>query len=339
MAHGKIDIGLVGITALYWPLAMAQGLQKHPSGRLRAFCTLGDSTPEIQHHLGLTPNAFATKFDLKQYAGWEEMLAREKLQALIICTRHTEHAAMVERLAPYGIDLYVLKSFATTLEDCRRIVAAGRKYRIKIAVGPSGRFIPALAAAKQALPRIGAPFSMRLCHHHGVIDVFQPRDWYRDPAEGGPELSLAWYIIDLIRHFMGQPVERVAAEYGNFNSPRSPYMDCGKLLLRFKDGAQASADMYFCNRVPYPSWEMEIMGPRGVITVRESGPELSAGIRTSRGYQPLAVHRCLPSWELFWVDEFRRKRKPSINAEEAAEITRLSLAARQAAHTGKWVSL
>ena len=43
---------------------------------------------------------------------------------------------------------------------------------------------------------------MRLCQHHGTIDVFNAADWYRDPAEGGPELSLGWHGIDLVPYLM-----------------------------------------------------------------------------------------------------------------------------------------
>ena len=56
---------------------------------------------------------------------------------------------------------------------------------------------------------------------------------------------------------MGQGIASVYAEYGNYTSPDSPFMDCGRILMRTEGNGLASFDMYFCNRVPYPSWQLE----------------------------------------------------------------------------------
>ena len=68
---------------------------------------------------------------------------------------------------------------------------------------------------------------------------------------------------------MGQEIASVYAEYGNYTSPNSPFMDCGRISMRTEGSGLASFDMYFCNRVPYPSWQLEreyslyLSGPGG----------------------------------------------------------------------------
>jgi predicted dehydrogenase len=325
--------GMVGLAGLYWPIALGRALHEHPGVQFVAAATLGVDEAAIQAMLGLTPADYAARFGLRLYADAEEMIAAERLDTVALVTRHSEHAGWAERLAARGVNLFIPKTFATTQADAERMVAAQRRYGVTIAVGPSARYLPPMLAVKQALDadRIGKPFAMRLCHHHGTIDVFHAQDWYRDPAEGGPELSLGWYGIDLVLHLMGEPISAVCAQYGNFTSPASPFMDCGRMELRLASGGLAAFDMYFCNRVPYPSWQLEMVGPGGVISIHRAGRDsasVAVGVDGPAGYAELPLPSAAPGWESFWIDDFLAGRRPPITAEEAAVITRISLAAR-----------
>jgi predicted dehydrogenase len=339
-----MNIGLVGITALYWPVAMAQGLAKHKKARLTAFATLGEHDKKTKALLGMTSTEYALKYRLKRYVDAHEMIKNQSLDAIIICTRHSEHAKWVKELAKYRINMHILKSFATTNAHARAMVRTAKKHGFKISSGPSARYLPLFAAAGRAVHagRIGKPFSMRLCHHHGVIDVFNKKDWYRDKKEGGPELSLGWYVIDLALHFMGKGVKSVFAEYVNYTSRKSPFMDCGRIVLRFKNGSMAALDMYFCNRVPYPSWEMDILGPKGVISLKQQGMnpgKAQAKVFSSKACKILKPPARVPNWETAWVEDFVKNRRSALDGEYSALVTRISLAARKSAQSRRDIQL
>lgn len=337
-------VGMVGLAGLYWPIALGRALHDHPGVQFVAAATLGVEARAIQEMLGLTPEEYAARFGVRLYSDAQEMATQEQLDAVVIVTRHTEHAGWAECMAALGVHMFIPKTFATTVRDAERMVAAQTRHGVYIAVGPSARFLPPMLAVKQALDegRIGKPFAMRLCHHHGTIDVFHPHDWYRDPQEGGPELSLGWYGIDLVLHLMGEPVTSVYAAYGNFTSPDSPFMDCGRIEMRLASGGLAAFDMYFCNRVAYPAWQMEIVGPEGVISVHRTAADavsVGVGLNGAQGYEPLPLPDRTPGWESFWIDDFLAGKRPAISAEEAREITRISLAARESAAAGVPVAL
>ncbi len=294
--------------------------------------------------MGLSPVEYAERYGVRLYRDAEEMVSAESLDTLMLVTRHSEHAAWVERLAPLGVNLYIPKTFATTLEDADRIVEAGRRHGIRIAVGPTGRFLPAIVTVRQAVEQgaIGEPFSVRICHHHGTIDVFRPGDWYRDAREGGPELSLGWYGIDLILYLMSDQPRSVYAEYGNFTSPDSPFTDCGRILLRLERGGLGAFDMYFCNRVAYPSWQMELVGPRGVLSIhRVEGDARETVVRLdgADGSRTLPLAEGGADWETYWVDDFLAGREPAVTAEDARLITQISLAARESAQHGQVIRI
>jgi myo-inositol 2-dehydrogenase/D-chiro-inositol 1-dehydrogenase len=341
-------VGMAGLAALYWPLTLGKQLRERSDVVFPAVATLGVDDATLRQTLGRSALDYGSTFNVRLYDSAEEMVAAEQLDTVVLITRHSEHAAWAERLAALGVNLFIPKTFATIEADAERIVQAQKQFGVQIAVGPSARFLPPFLAVKQAIDagRIGQPFALRLCHHHGVIDVFNPHDWYRDPAEGGPELSLGWYGIDLILHLMGSHVKSVLAEYGNFTSPDSPFMDCGRMTLRLDDGGIASFDMYFCNRFAYPAWQLEVVGPDGVLSIHRTTGGANQTVVTldsADGYEvlplPAPTGARTPGWELFWVDDFLAGRRPTIDAEQAALITQVALAARQSAQAGRPVTL
>jgi predicted dehydrogenase len=274
----------------------------------------------------------------------ERMIREARIDTVVLCTPHSAHARWVERLAPLGVDLMVPKTFATSPAQADRMVEAEKRHRIRVSSGPTARFLPSIAAAKRAVDRgmIGEPFSFRVMHHHGTLDVFDPRDWYRQEKEGGPELSLGWYVIDLVLHFLGRGVQSVYAQFGNFTSPDSAFMDVGQLLLRMRHGPVASCNMYFCHRVPHPSWELEIAGPKGVIRVVQAGPSAERTevvVLSARGKRTLSEPARLPHWERYWAAELRDGRPLSVTARDARQITLLSLAARRSSRSGRAVKV
>src|SRR5262245_16623534 len=186
-------VGIAGLGLLYWPMAMGRGLQAKGVDFLGA-ATMGVSETLIQETLGISPAEYASRFNINLYDQPEEMVAAERLDTVVLATRHTEHAEWAERLAGLGLNIFIPKTFTTTLADAERIVQAQQRHGVKIAVGPSARYLPAIMAAKKAVDEglIGQPFAIRICHHHGTIDVFNKHDWYREAEEGGPELSLGW---------------------------------------------------------------------------------------------------------------------------------------------------
>ncbi len=337
-----LKVGMAGLTALYWPVALAQSLAKEKGAKLIAAATLRSPEKAVLEHLGMTPEAYAARFALTLYRDAEEMVRREKLDAVVLCVPHSQHADWAERLARLGVDIYITKSFATTLADAARIVRAGRTHGVNIACGPSDRCQPAILAARTVIARglIGEPFALRLAHHHGTIEGFHKNDWYRRKKEGGPELSLAWYVVDLAMHLTGSRVKRVFALYGNYTTVSSPFMDCGKMVLSMGTGAMVSCDMYFCNRFPYPVWEMEIVGPRGagVVHADPASGKTVAALHSANGIKLLPLPSRPPDRETAWVEGFRRGGPAVVPAAEALEITRISLAARDSARSGKPVS-
>ena len=341
-----IRIGIAGLATMYWPVALAQNLSELPDAGLRAVCAMGADDDEIMKTARTTRRDYADRFGVQVYDDLEEMIEAEKLDTVAICTRHSKHAEHVERAAAKGVNIYICKPMATTLEDADRIVEAGRRHGVPIAVGPGGRFDPHHVVARHVAEsgRIGDPFSIRISHNHGTIAAFGPDDWYREKKEGGPELSLGWYVIDVLRGLVPRRVARVYAEYHNFASPDSPFMDQGKIVLRFVNDTVASCDMHFSNRFAFPTWDLEVAGTAGALRTHSGTPQdgvPEALLWTADGVEVLDVPEgnCWSADTEAWVAAFNQHRTPPIDAEEGRLITMISLACRESAEQHRVVAL
>ncbi|MEM2930855.1 MAG: Gfo/Idh/MocA family oxidoreductase [Thermoproteota archaeon] len=127
---------------------------------------------------------FSKLYNVKNiYIDYKEMLRKEKLDIVSICTWPTLHCEMTERAAEEGVRGIVCeKPMAVNLAEADRMLAACRKSGTKLAIGHMRRFSKAYIEAKNLLDSgaIGEPVFI-----HG--------------ATVGDLLSDGTHLIDLIR--------------------------------------------------------------------------------------------------------------------------------------------
>src|SRR5262249_40505197 len=142
MQGNNMRAGMAGLAALYWPQTMGKGLAANPAVDFRAAATLGVADETITAMLGRSPQEYTTQFGLKLYSDAQQMIAEEELDTIVLITPHSRHADWVEQLAPLGVNIFIPKTFTTTLADAQRIVDAQAKYGVRIAAGPTARYLP-----------------------------------------------------------------------------------------------------------------------------------------------------------------------------------------------------
>ena len=268
-----VRAGIVGLQSVYWPNAFANCLSSISDAELLACADLDYDPKLISISLGQTPAEYAAAYNLRLYNDPVEMIQKEDLTAVCICAKNTEAVDLVEQVAPLGVDIYIAKPMATTVEAAERIVKAVRKHGVIATSGTTERFDGGIREAYQRYKdgAIGELISIRALHQHGNINSFPNDDWYWEEAQGGPELSLIWYAADVVRWFADSEVTRVYAEYDNYLSHRSPFMDNGKIILRFENRVMGSIDIYFSvDGFRLPAYEVELVGTEGAIRTQQS---------------------------------------------------------------------
>ncbi|MBD3184658.1 hypothetical protein GF312_20425 [Candidatus Poribacteria bacterium] len=332
----SIKTGIVGLQSVYWPNALANCLKAIPDAELKACADLGYEPEVVKTSLGVRPEEFASRHGIELYHYPNEMIDKEGLQAVCICAKHTEIVSLVEKVAPSGVGIYMAKPMATTMESARRIVKAVRDNNVIATSGTTERFDGGIREAYQRYESgaIGELISIRALHQHGNISSFPKDDWYWKAEQGGPELSLIWYAGDVVRWFAGSNVIRVYAEYDNYLSEDSPFMDNGKIILRFANNVMGSIDIYFSvSGWRFPSYEVELVGTEGCIRTQQSVYEgmifNKNGISNFYRIQNNNLLDEISHWIRCCIDNT----DPELTIEDACSVIELCLACRQSAYT------
>jgi predicted dehydrogenase len=158
--------------------------------------------------------AFARKFDARPYDSYEAVLADPGIDAVILTTPHSLHAAHAIQAAEAGKHVFVEKPFDVRAEAATRAAEACRKAGVVLAVGHNRRFAPAALALK----RMAADGSFGTILHAeaqfstpGALS-YTPERWRasRSESPGGAIAGLGVHMIDLLHWLLG-PVRGVRA--------------------------------------------------------------------------------------------------------------------------------
>lgn len=99
---------------------------------------------------------------VKVYTSHEELLAAETLDLVSICTPDHLHLEPALAIAAKGVNLFIEKPIASTIEDGRRIVEACKAANVKLGVGYLLRFDPRYYKARELIEagKIGKPIHL-----------------------------------------------------------------------------------------------------------------------------------------------------------------------------------
>ena len=173
-------------------------VRAHPQVHLVAGCDRMDYLNDVlSQHTGL-----------KCYTDYEKMLSENKLDAVLIATPSSSHAAMVRKAFDNGIHVFCEKPFVLNVEEGQALVDMAEARHLVTQVGYHYRFVGAFKEAARVV-RSGA---LGKIHHvraeaYGPV-VLRPKGstWRSQKAEGGGALyDYACHAIDLVTFIVGEP--------------------------------------------------------------------------------------------------------------------------------------
>lgn len=140
------------------------------------------------------------------YGSLEEMLEKEQLDIVDICTPTYMHTAMVEKAIASGAHVFCEKPMAVTLEDAKKMVEAARKTDKFFMIGHVIRFYGAYRYLKSVAEsgELGRPLHLsfrRSCHIPSDWEL-----WRHDRKKGGGSLlDLSIHDLDFVQYVFGMP--------------------------------------------------------------------------------------------------------------------------------------
>ncbi len=179
------------------------------------------------------------------YDGYDALLASGKIDAVYIALPNSQHADFAIRALKAGIHAMVEKPLATTVDECRAMIAAGEESGAYLMTAYRLHNEPGTVALLEAI-RAGDIGDVR---HFASVFSFQSGDEnHRLKREhwGGPLQDIGVYCLNAARHVFGaEPVEVTAMESFDTDPRFTEVHEMIAVTLRFPGDRLASFTVSF----------------------------------------------------------------------------------------------
>jgi predicted dehydrogenase len=208
--------------------------------------------------------ASAKQYHVLGYGSWEEMVGRERLDAVVVAVPTRFHHQVVLGALDSGIHVLVEKPIATNLEEARELVSRADRAGLVLAVGHVERFNPAV---RELQKRLGAG-------EIGRLFQVQARRQGPFPArirDVGVVIDLATHDLDVMSHIAGSQVNRVYAE--TERRIHTEHEDILNALLKFESGMLGVLQVNWLT--PTKIRELSVLGEKGLFICNYLTQELT----------------------------------------------------------------
>ena len=233
-----------------------------------------------------TVRDFAAEHKVAIGTSFEEVLADDQVQAVILATPHTKHPEQVKALAGTGRHIYCEKPFALSKAEAQAMLDACQRAGVVIGVGHHFRLMPSmrvLAGLKEA-GDFGTIMHAEGNYSHDWLADY-PADSWRLRAEesrAGGMTGMGIHVLDCFRDIVG-PMKRISA-LSKARVLKLPTGDTTAALVEFENGATGALGTTM--KTPF-AWRIAVFGEN---CWAESVSETRAIVRRA-GKEPEVIDR------------------------------------------------
>jgi predicted dehydrogenase len=300
----------------------------------------------------ISSRALASIIGAKSYASWEEVVARDDIDAVIICTPPHLHAEMAIKAMETGKHVLCEKPLARTLEEAKTMVEKAREFGVTLKCGFNHRHHQGILQAKAWVDsgELGE-LDFARCRYGICGRPGYEKEWRANPAlvSGGQLMEQGIHAIDLFRWFLGNFSEISAFVATRYWKNIRPLEDNAFVMLRSQD--HKIAELHSSLTQWKNHFSFDLFGHEGYASVEGLGGSYGTerAILGKRGFDRPFSERVVeyrgavdPSWRYEW-EEFEsavaEQRDPMGSAKEGLEAMRLVFAAYDSNKKGVVVRL
>lgn len=297
-------------------------------------------------------NKAEAEYQVAGYTKLEDMLAKENLDAVSLCTPSGLHPEQAGIAAKAGVHVISEKPMATRWSDGLKMVKACDEAGVRLFIVKQNRRNTTLQLLKRAMDekRFG---KIHMVH----LNVFwtRPQEYY-DRAkwcgtwefDGGAFMNQASHYVDLMEWLIG-PVADVQCMTSTHRDIEVE--DTGVMNIRWRNGALGSMAVTMCTYPKNLEGSITILGEKGTVRIggvavneilewqfsdsREYDQEIE-----SANYETTSVYGFgHPLYYKNVIDTLRGKAEPETDGREGLKSLELLIAAYRSARNGQTVSL
>jgi predicted dehydrogenase len=261
----KVSIGIIGSGSRGTLLQMY--LKEIPACRMTCICD--NYPPNLKAGLEIAGK------DAKGYSDHREMLAKEKLDAVVVATPLSEHYHIVIDALNAGVHVFCEKSMARTIEDAEEMIKVQQRTGNILLIGHQRIFNAKYQRAMQLIRegKLGPVTHIRAYWHRNndwrrpvpTPDLERKINWrlYREYS-CGLMTELASHQVQVANQILNQVPEMVWGTGGiNYWKDGREVEDNVSLVYKYPGGTHLIYDSINSNQ--HYGFEEQIMGPKGTM--------------------------------------------------------------------------
>lgn len=264
----------------------------------------------------------------KYYVSLDEMIGREDLDAVTICTPSITHAECAVKALEVGLHTFVEKPLASSIDGCIKIIDAMSSSNRIVMTGFIERFNPAVRKAVELLEtdEIG---DVLMIHGRRI-------GWWPERiGDVGVVKDTAIHDIDLTRFILKKDPMQVYARGGRLFHKLEDHVQA---ILSFENGLKA-AFIEANWLTPRKKREMELTGSGGVISIKFLTQEVSLE-KADMVIEPIVKQEEPLKLELqHFIECVSNGRRPMVDALDGLKAVAIAEAILQSMETGKVVDI
>ncbi|MCJ7632834.1 Gfo/Idh/MocA family oxidoreductase [Candidatus Bathyarchaeota archaeon] len=271
--------------------------------------------------------SIAEKYHVNWYTNVSEVLRKEDVGFVSICTPTTTHAQLAIEAIKASKHVLVEKPMTSTVKEAEKLIQAAKKNNVKLMVGFIERFNPAVQKAKEMIDA-GEIGKIVLASSQRVSR------WPERIGDVGVVKDLAIHDVDLISHIFGSEVEQVYAIAGSLVHKLEDYAN---IILSYKDGKNATIESNWLT--PRKIRRLTVTGTEGIVQVEYITQEIT--LENQKGsYTPFFNQQEPLKIELeHFINSIQKGETPEPSGQNGITALRICEAALTSAHTHQPVKL
>jgi predicted dehydrogenase len=224
----KVRVGIIGMGG--FGTAEAEVVRRLPNAELVAGVR---RTPEAARRL-------SERFGIPVYRDWIEMLDGHELDLVAVTSPNETHREMSLELIRRGIAVHCQKPMGITLEDARAMRDAAEASGVFLQIGFECRYSLLYTRVKELIEagELGDIVQITFNYTPGVWTL-EGSAWKVKASSGGLFANKLNHYVDLLRWFVGKPMQSVSCTCAPRIVPYYEFTDNALSTYRFEGGAMA----------------------------------------------------------------------------------------------------
>jgi UDP-N-acetyl-2-amino-2-deoxyglucuronate dehydrogenase len=186
--------------------------------------------------------ATAAKFGVAAHTDIADMIKKERVDVVVICTPHPAHKEPAITAMQAGAHVMIEKPLAVTLSDCDEMIQVAAQTGKNLGMVSQRRFYPSCRRIKEAIDngKLGTPMLGTVVMYGWRDEKYYSSDPWRGKWKeegGGVLVNQAPHQLDLLLWYMGSEPEELYGVWQNINHPYIEVEDTATAIIRFKNGA------------------------------------------------------------------------------------------------------